>query len=754
MKRSCIIPILLLATLIISCVTDLGENSGTGHDGEMKVLGSVCTPDGKAINGLDVRILPSNFNPTKDTVDVFTHIFSTNSSGQYEFSIKDTGFFTISAYHESTNSYLYLDSVMITDSVEDQGHDTLKVGKTVHLSNQSYDSISTLLVYLLGTDIIVDTIQLDTGSVSVPSDNINIIVSDAKNDTVILFDEKLSVQDSSDAISIIIKDSSGSNIGTLSIEADGMSDSITITQGDTLATIFDFSKITTDSIDILRYGMNWGEGENFDSSWSYYDSSLINFSAFSIGKRKIVGSIELLVTDNQLNQDTLIIYSNEISLNVVPNIYSYEITLNGRDTGNLFDTLNFEIETELDTLDTTYFSFKYTMFKKKTTDTIYDSFTMVPFHLVSLDFKEFGTYEAYLGIDVYYKDNINNILDSFYLTSDTVNIIVPDTSIVDTNNNIIKLYSNKSTVGVSENVNFHIEYFDTSGDTSSVNLIAYSFNFTNSDSTIWDTSSTATYSWWTAGTYQVIGKVLTVDTMEYSDTLVITVTDSIIDTIPYDTMKILKPYAPTGAANSTINSNRYYVTNSDPLIFNGDTLAFAYRFAWNDTLADSSSNPDTSLADFSPWDSVAFVENSWDETGIFFVRVQKRLIEYPSKISPWSEPLYVKVFASQNDTLIDTAYFTPPQLPIGDDTLALNQQGTFISQNASCVIPGGVQYRFDWGDSTCSKWSNDKFAQNTWDQLGTYKVKAQARSVQDTTALSTWSNELSVIVNSTGRKRR
>lgn len=752
--KNYLILILLFTTFIISCVTDVGESSGTGHDGEMKVLGTVCTPDGKVVNGLDVRILPSNFNPTKDTIDIVSHIFSTNASGGYEFSIKDTGVFTISAYHKPTNSYLYLDNLHIKDSIEDQGHDTLKVGKTIQLSNQNYDSISTLIVYMLGTDIVVDTIQLDTGSISVPSDTINIIVSDAKNDTVILFDEKLNIQDTSETIKIIIQDSTEIPVGTLSLEVGGKTDAFGIIYGDTLAAILKFNKQIADSVKVIRYGMNWGEGENFDSSWSYYDSSLIIVAGLSTGKRVVVGSAELQVIDNQLNIDTLTIYSNEINLNVIPNISAYEVTLNGRDTGNLYDTLTFEIETGLDTLDTTYFSFNYTMFQKNVSDSIYESESLVPFHLVSLNFDTFGTYKAYLGIDVFYKDSNNVKIDSFYITSDTVTIIVPDTTIIDTNNNRARIYSNKSVVRVNENVDFFIEYFDSTGDTSTFNVLAYSFLFKANDTTSWDTTKTVSYSWDTTGMYSVIGKVLMDDMVEYSDTILITVIDSTNDTIPNDSISIDTPDAPTGATNINVNNNRYYVTNSDPYIYNGDTLFFEYRFSWNNTIEDSLINPDTSLNDISQWDTIPFIENSWNQTGIYFVRVQKRLLKYPTETSLWSEPLYVKVFENQNDTLIDTAYFTPPQRPIGDDTLAANQQGTFISQNASCVIPGGVQYRFDWGDSTFSKWSNDMFAQKIWNQLGSYEVRAQARSIKDTTAISVWSNQLSVTVNSTGRKKR
>jgi len=62
-----------------------------------------------------------------------------------------------------------------------------------------------------------------------------------------------------------------------------------------------------------------------------------------------------------------------------------------------------------------------------------------------------------------------------------------------------------------------------------------------------------------------------------------------------------------------------------------------------------------------------------------------------------------------------------------------------------------VQYRFDWGDGTYSKWTSlvssgySKSLSKKWNEAGTYKIKAQTRDIHGLT--SDWSNEHNIKIN-------
>jgi hypothetical protein len=61
-----------------------------------------------------------------------------------------------------------------------------------------------------------------------------------------------------------------------------------------------------------------------------------------------------------------------------------------------------------------------------------------------------------------------------------------------------------------------------------------------------------------------------------------------------------------------------------------------------------------------------------------------------------------------------------------------------------------IQYFFDWGDGTNSDWlpAGTMTASHSWTSAGTYLIKAQARCAAHISAVSSWSGNLSVIVES------
>ena len=91
-----------------------------------------------------------------------------------------------------------------------------------------------------------------------------------------------------------------------------------------------------------------------------------------------------------------------------------------------------------------------------------------------------------------------------------------------------------------------------------------------------------------------------------------------------------------------------------------------------------------------------------------------------------------------------------PDTPSGPTTLGVGGSGTYTT---SATDPEGdqVQYRFDWGDTSISDWT-DLVSSGTsaslnysWDTVGTYVVKAQARDEYG--GMSGWSSGLTVVVS-------
>jgi hypothetical protein len=96
-----------------------------------------------------------------------------------------------------------------------------------------------------------------------------------------------------------------------------------------------------------------------------------------------------------------------------------------------------------------------------------------------------------------------------------------------------------------------------------------------------------------------------------------------------------------------------------------------------------------------------------------------------------------------------------PQRPSGNTQVEFEKQGNgnlFVTGNAMSNLADTVQYRLSWGDSSRSPWispqgsplvaSVNVFLPST----GTYTLRAQARSIQDTNVVSPFSDTLTVTV--------
>jgi len=87
-----------------------------------------------------------------------------------------------------------------------------------------------------------------------------------------------------------------------------------------------------------------------------------------------------------------------------------------------------------------------------------------------------------------------------------------------------------------------------------------------------------------------------------------------------------------------------------------------------------------------------------------------------------------------------------PDTPIGPSLGAVDDLLEYASGGASCSDGSPVQYRFDWDDGDVSDWVSFTNAYHAWAQVGTYSIKAQARSVSNAAVISGWSPAISVTI--------
>lgn len=605
----------------LSCVPDVSQNNqGTGHDGETKVLGVVHNSNGTPVTGLNVRMLPSSFNPVNDNFGDLGYIDITDSKGEYEFKIDDSlinGYYTISAYHELSKSFLYLDSIALIDTLINEGIDTLIGSKTITIVNESTDSVSeSIIVFITGTDLIIDTINSGVNTISIPLDTVNLVIQDQ--------DDKLGSTNKK----ILPDDTTG-----IVINPDTTSENLYINfSGDTTVLLNDTALFSFVS--------------NLDSLYPIIRN--VTFSP------KVKGP-------------------NDSSFTYTPDVEKPNFVKTFSDTG------------------------------------FWQMFLV-------------GKFERY--------DSTGSFIDTFSIQSDTIDIVCLGDIQLSSN---VKLFALDSVLNVGDYTYFSLIYTDSSGDTIYDTTNHMKFNFGDSTITNWlPFKDSISHIWSQTGQYLVIGSILIDSLYQYSDTVSI----SIIDTLGIDTLYIDTPRTPTGSSHHYYNENRTYVTDNDYLIYNNDTLFYEYQFSPDMSDTGNSTN----------WDTLPYTEFSWNVKGIKFVTVRKRLKKYPNKISEWAEPLYVKIFADSTDSLISLDDFEVPYTPTGDSVLLAGQTGTFLTGAGSCIVPGVLEYRFDWGDGTFSNWGDEKYAQKTWSSKGYYYVKAQARCSTDFSIVSQKTEGLFVAV--------
>ena len=95
---------------------------------------------------------------------------------------------------------------------------------------------------------------------------------------------------------------------------------------------------------------------------------------------------------------------------------------------------------------------------------------------------------------------------------------------------------------------------------------------------------------------------------------------------------------------------------------------------------------------------------------------------------------------------------SPPAIPTGPNKGLINITYSYSFGGSLSSMNHPVQYFVDWGDGTNSGWLpvGTSIASKTWTAGGTYSIKVQARCANHITVISTWSDALSVQINSVG----
>ena len=87
-----------------------------------------------------------------------------------------------------------------------------------------------------------------------------------------------------------------------------------------------------------------------------------------------------------------------------------------------------------------------------------------------------------------------------------------------------------------------------------------------------------------------------------------------------------------------------------------------------------------------------------------------------------------------------------PNRPSGETSGVEDTSYSYSTGGASCSQGHSVQYRFNWGDGDYSSWSSSTSASHSWDDAGTYSVKAQARCATNHNIESGWSSSRTVTI--------
>ncbi len=263
--------------------------------------------------------------------------------------------------------------------------------------------------------------------------------------------------------------------------------------------------------------------------------------------------------------------------------------------------------------------------------------------------------------------------------------------------------------------------FSTGGATCSEGHgVEYRFDWGDGTTSVWSTSTSASHSWTSAGTYTVRARARCTD-----DTSILSSWSTGIVVVIAVPHTVNTPNTPSGPTSGFTNTSYSYSTGGTVCSQGHDVL---YRFDWGDGTT-------------SPWSTLTSVSHSWASTGTYTVSARARCITDPSIVSSWSTGINVSI------SIIVQHEVSIPNTPSGPSAGPINVSGSFFTGGASCSEGHSVEYRFDWGDGSYSDWSSSTSASHSWADAGTYSVKAQARCSVNNAVTSSWSAGKSVSIS-------
>jgi hypothetical protein len=250
--------------------------------------------------------------------------------------------------------------------------------------------------------------------------------------------------------------------------------------------------------------------------------------------------------------------------------------------------------------------------------------------------------------------------------------------------------------------------FATTGAVSSDgHAVAYRWDWGDGTISIWTSVATRSYTWNTAGTYEVKVQARCVThpsiMSNWSGALTVTITVPAVETIS-------PPDAPTAPATGTTGEN-IVVTNNGGAV-SSDGHAVAYRIDFGDGTITSWYN------------TIASMQHAYLAPGTHDIAMQARCRTHTSIESAWS--------ASTSITISDPAEIIPstPDTIYGVFEGGINESYDYtVYHSAQTNLGHTVEGRFDWGDGTYSDWiyAAPYSAAHTYTTEGTYTVNYQAR---------------------------
>ncbi len=188
----------------------------------------------------------------------------------------------------------------------------------------------------------------------------------------------------------------------------------------------------------------------------------------------------------------------------------------------------------------------------------------------------------------------------------------------------------------SGNVNTTYNY-STGGSTSSIgHNIQYRFDWDDGSYSNWSSSTTASHSWSSAGTYSVKAQArCTTHTSVVSNW-------SSFKSVSISSETISTPSMPTGPSSGNVGTSYSYTTGGASSSL-GHSVQ--YRFDWGD-------------GNYSNWSSSTSASHSWSSAGTYSVKAQARCATHTGVVSGWSSYRAVTIAGQWSPVLVGT-YNTP-----------------------------------------------------------------------------------------------